>query len=187
MAVSRLRTAYLDASPPSTQAALLDCLALQHMNINQLTLTAYHEAGHAVVSAVLGFDVKKVTIVSDEDSVGHMLPRGYLQLRRLDWEVPTGARLGRYHDYVLVLLAGTEAVHHFNPRGVRSHHLDHKDSDYRRVLEILLKLHGRDEPERFAAFRYLRIRARNLVNREINWVKIEGLAKALLERQTLSR
>ena len=80
------------------------------------TLTAYHEAGHAVVSAVLGFDVKKVTIVPDEDSLGHMLPRGYLQCRRPEWEIPTDARLGRYHDFVIILLAGTEAVRHFNPR-----------------------------------------------------------------------
>jgi hypothetical protein len=149
-----------------------------------LAPTAYHEAGHAVICCALGFDVEKVTIVpGDEGSRGHNLPRRLPQFRRFEWGFLTGARLGRYHDYTVTLLAGTEAQRHYNPRSVRSYH---HSSDYRRVEEILIRLHGEDKPERFAAFRYLKIRARNLVSRETNWVRIEGLAKALLERRTLS-
>jgi ATP-dependent Zn protease len=147
--------------------------------MRELTL-AYHEAGHAVAACRLGFDVKKVTIIPTDQAAGSMLPRGYLQFRRLEWETFTGARLGRYHDH---MVAGTEAQRRYNPRSVRSLHLHHKGSDYSRVVELLFRLHGHDDDECRAAFRYLRIRTRNLV---MNWVRIEGLAKALIERKTLS-
>ena len=93
-----------------------------------LTLLAYHEAGHAVTSTCLGFGVKKVTIVkSGEDTVGHMVPQRYLP--KLDGELLTDGRLGRYHDLVVLLLAGTEAVRHKNPRGVKHLHLNNAGSD----------------------------------------------------------
>jgi hypothetical protein len=97
---------------------------------------------------------------------------------------PTGKQLGRYYDLIVILLAGTEAQRRFNPRSVRG--LYSRGSDYHRVHELLLRLHGDAEPERFAAFKYLRIRTQNLVNNPLNWVRIEGLAKALLERGTLT-
>jgi hypothetical protein len=46
-------------------------------------------------------------------------------------------------------------------------------------------LHDEAE-ERSAAFRYLRLRARNFVYHPQNWLLIEALSKALLEGQTLS-
>ena len=150
----------------------------------QLIQTAYHEAGHAVISYELGFNVKRVTIVPGEDSLGHMKPRGYLQLHRLEGKIPTGEQLGRYHDRIVILLAGTEAQRRYNPRSVRNLHRHLPGSDYQRVNELLMHLHGEDEGR--AAFRYLKIRARNFVSHETNWVRIEGLANALLESQTLS-
>ena len=49
--------------------------------------------------------------------------------------------------------------------------------------ELLLRLH-REERERNCAFKYLEARARNLANH--HWRMIEALAKALLERQSLT-
>lgn len=145
---------------------------------------AYHKAGHAVASCQLGFGARKVTIVPTDTAEGSMSPKGYVQLHRLEWDTFTGARLGRFHDKIVVLLAGVEAQRRYSPRSVRSLHLHRKDSDFSRADELLFRLHGHDNECR-AAFRYLQIRTQNLVNNEMNWARIEGLAKALIERGTL--
>lgn len=91
---------------------------------------AYHKAGHAVASCQLGFGARKVTIVPTDTAEGSMSPKGYVQLHRLEWDTFTGARLGRFHDKIVVLLAGVEAQRRYSPRSVRSLHLHRKDSDF---------------------------------------------------------
>jgi hypothetical protein len=144
---------------------------------------AYHEAGHAVAQWRFGFKIKEVTIVPDGEVAGSVSHKRSLRLYRLEWEIPTGKQLGRYHDLIVTTLAWEEAQRRFRPRSVRR---DRSAGDYRFVNELLLRLHGEAEPERLAAFRYLQLRARHFVNHPENWLLIEALAKALLERQMLS-
>ena len=46
------------------------------MPSNSLTVTAYHEAGHAVAFWKLGFKLRKVTIVPDRDYAGYAEAKG---------------------------------------------------------------------------------------------------------------
>jgi hypothetical protein len=117
----------------------------------QLAVVAYHEAGHAIAQCRLGFKIKEVTIIPNGEVAGSVSHRS-LRLYRLAWEIPTGKQLGRYHDMIVTTLAGEEAQRRFSPRSVRR---DRSASDYRFVNELLLRLHGEAEPERFTAFRYL--------------------------------
>ena len=146
-------------------------------------IIAYHEAGHAIAQWRLGFKIKKVTIIPKGEVAGSVSYKRSLRISRLEWETPTGKLLGRYHDLIVTTLAGEEAQRRFSPRSVRR---DRSAGDYRSVNELLFRLHGEAEPERFAAFRYLQLRARNFVNHPQNWILIEALAKALLKHQTLS-
>lgn len=66
---------------------------------------AYHEAGHAVVAVVLGRRFRKVTIVPESDSLGHVLHRPYSKTFQPD--VNTGGHTERrICDDVMCSLAG---------------------------------------------------------------------------------
>ena len=86
----------------------------------------------------------------------------------------------RYHDRIVCALAGQQAQRRVAAQSVRSRD---ENGDEAIAAELLLRLHG-EERERNCAFKYLEARARNLVNHQ--WRMIEALAKALLERQSLS-
>jgi hypothetical protein len=132
----------------------------------QLTVIAYHEAGHAIAQWRLGFKIKEVTIVPKGDVAGSVSHKRSLRLYRLAWEIPTGKQLGRYHDMIITTLAGEEAQRRFSTRSVRR---DRSASDYRFVNDLLCRLHDDDE-ERFDAFRYLRSKARSFVNHPESWM-----------------
>jgi ATP-dependent Zn protease len=134
---------------------------------------------HAVADWKFGFKIKQVTIVPSDGALGTAKTKG-LQLRRLEHEKLTGKH---YHDMIVTLLAGEEAQRRFNPRSMRRHGAA---SDHRSAKEVLIRLHEDAEKECFHAFRYLRARARNFISNPQNWRLIEDLAKALLERRTLT-
>ena len=46
----------------------------------QLLCTAYHEAGHAVAYFLLDFAITRVSVIPDEENLGHV--RGYKTSRR---------------------------------------------------------------------------------------------------------
>jgi hypothetical protein len=150
----------------------------------RLATIAYHEAGHVVASHQFEFKIKQVTIVPTDYVIARVTPRSYVRLRSLEWDTSTGKRLDRYHNHIVILLAGPEAQRHFNLHTVRYYSSEER-SDYHRVRELLYRLHGENKESSYA-FKYLRERARNLVTNPLNWSLIEALANALLERQTLS-
>ena len=149
----------------------------------QLAATAHHEAGHAFSDWKFHFKIKQVTIVPGDGSLGTATTK-YFQFRRLEsGRLDDGKQIGRYHDRIVTLLAGEEAQRRFDPKSIRKHHAA---GDYDSVKEVLMRLHPDAEKECFYAFRYLRARTRNLISNPMNWRRIEDLAKALLERRTLS-
>jgi hypothetical protein len=149
-----------------------------------LVVSAYHEAGHAVIDRKLGFKVKRVTIIPDPKlgAAGQVNNR-YLCLSRVQFDNSYGSIRTRCHNWIIGAFAGEEAQRRHNPRSVRSHHGAH---DRKQISEILGRLHGENSEVIKHAYSYLQAEARKLVAYPITWRKIEDLAKALLERKTLS-
>ena len=142
--------------------------------------TAYHEAGHAVVQAHFGLTIKKVTIVQHGESLGHMKGRMATN-SSIEYDNNSGrAQLGVERD-VMVFLAGRAAQREFMPRSVRSYH---GRSDYKWAAELLGRLASGEELPVY--FKLLEIRVKGFVKKPLVRAQIEGVAKELLIRKTLT-
>jgi hypothetical protein len=142
--------------------------------------TACHEAAHAVISLHLRFKFTTVTIVPGSDYWGAVKGPFGMQARRLEYSTPAPVTLAKWHNKVVIYLAGSQAQRLFAPRSVRKWHWA---GDQKVIAEMLWRLHP-DDDERIAAGEYLRIRARILVRRYRG--QIEDVAKELVARRTLS-
>ncbi len=78
-----------------------------------LLVVADHEAGHAVADWVHGFKLKKVTIIPNANALGSVSSVLRLHFRTLESSNPSGARIGRYHEMIVSLLAGRAAQRPF--------------------------------------------------------------------------
>jgi ATP-dependent Zn protease len=96
--------------------------------------TAYHEAGHAFADWYFGYRLKKATIVPNDDAAGSVESKTGLHFRSLEYDRPTGARIGRLHEKVVSLLAGDVAQRRYCARSVRSYHAS---SDRQQVADLL--------------------------------------------------
>ncbi len=110
----------------------------------------------------------------------------HLRLYRHEVAGKTGSckHLARYHDYAIAVFAGSEAQRRFNPHSVKAFSASKDCSAINNLLVACMADGKRKSPY---AFKYLQARARNLVNQPSNWRRILDLAKALLERKTLTR
>jgi hypothetical protein len=190
-------------------------MAIKKMTQKQrrLWLTAYHEAGHAVAYFLLGFRIARVSVIADEENLGYV--RGDKKSRRtLDFIETVGpfpdraerGKIARWHDEVVCTLAGMEAVRLFMPGSkfrlgtVAGHLVTLKKpmaglkagtkvrfgarGDVPSAFDILWSLHGEDEAQ--LVYRWLALRARNLVKHNSARPGIEALAKALVEKREMS-
>lgn len=158
---------------------------------------AYHEAGHAVVAHMLGYQVDRVSIAPKVGSAGRMVWRHPTRNRSLReaLEVGNEADIDRVRycvDHELIVdMAGALAQKRHNPRsswryggsGAARGEFLLKGSDDQLALELMCRVHE-DEKVRDAYRRYLEARAEALVERY--WDRIGWLAIALLERETIS-
>jgi hypothetical protein len=144
--------------------------------------TAYHEAGHAVADHLLGFNIKLVTIVPDEDCAGKVIGKHGVRHRILECGNPSRVTVAKWHDKIISLLAGGEAQRRFKPNSIRHYMLR---SDHDKVVDILWRLHPEGKEMR-AAFKFLQARTRNLVGNRIRWCQIKDLAHELGRRRTLT-
>jgi hypothetical protein len=153
-------------------------------NSNRDAATAYHEAGHAVVSLCLGLGVGRATIVPDDVSAGHV---------DIEPEEPSTCdaivRGDRWHPArlqaekrVMVLQAGEVARRRYNSRSVRLCHFQ----DDRRKCFTILRNYAPDEEKRDVMPHYLLLRKWTIYLLEQNWYLVEAVAKALLEDRELS-
>lgn len=144
--------------------------------------TAYHEAGHAVVGLELGIRIKSVNIVQDEEAGRLGLCEGGKFPKWFEPDVvkDTKARL-HAEEHIMFSLAGVEAelrlTGRFNHVGA---HGDYVGADQLAVYFC------ENEQERFAFMNWLSLRTRNMLYREHVWLKVEAVAKALLDRERLS-
>lgn len=147
------------------------------------TATAYHEAGHAFAAWHFRFKVKKASIVPNakDGSAGHVLTKTGLHHRSLEYNNPSGARIGRLHERIVSLMAGHVAQRRYRASSVRPYHAQ---SDRNAVADVLLSIHAKNELSH--VIRYLETRTRNLITKPMHWFVISHLAGELLKRQTMT-
>jgi hypothetical protein len=143
---------------------------------------AHHEAGHAVVAWRLHIPFRYVTVVSDEDSFGHVL---FQRLPKwCNWESESyqeqKARL-YIERRVQVALAGQIAEQLY--RGRRPDRRTHR-SDDESAIEHALDYAGSGEIAT-AYLHWLFLCARSNVERE--WKQIEAVAASLEARKRLTK
>jgi hypothetical protein len=179
----------------------------------QLWFVAYHEAGHAVAKFLLGFRIKKISIIPDEENLGHVM--GYKMSRTMHDFVETcgvfsdrreSAMVARWHEDIVCKLAGMEAVRLFMPgskfrQGTYGGQLVTikkpvaglkrgtkvwfgARGDAPEAFDILCRLHGEEEAQ--VVYRWLSLRARHLVEHNFACPGIQALAEALVEKREMS-
>ena len=136
-------------------------------------ITAYHEAGHAVVAHRLHVRVKSVTIRPDVGSSG---------MTKLDLRYLNDAKR------ILITLAGPYAQRRFAPRSRwRSSSTSgvtlNSGLDFDTVTGLIYDERGNGNAAKFYR-RYAEAKAKQLVDDW--WRHIEAVAKVLLERETLT-
>ena len=147
----------------------------------QLERTAYHEAGHAVISEWLRIAVKRITIVADPEKgrLGHVENYAHPSFRPDIWD-DTLTR-NRAEREIMSFFAGNAAekvlTGHNNWRGA--------ERDTWAATELAHYVCGGD-PEAYAYQRWLMIRTEKLVRWHPHWFAIEVLARALMEGNTIN-
>lgn len=145
-------------------------------------VTAYHEAGHAVVAYKLGIRLarKGVTIVSEEGSRGAVWHTGALG-GRPDSQI-TDKMICNAERLVMVSLAGIESQQRYRKSSVRHYHAH---SDYQSAVDLLFRFSGGGE-EVSLWMKLLALRTRSIIESPIWWPVIVDFAELMLEKQNLS-
>jgi ATP-dependent Zn protease len=144
--------------------------------LNKKRVTAYHEAGHAVIARVLTLATERATIRPSKGLAGHCIIFDPCAAFPSEW-LKRGHPDAEAHAQIMTTMAGTEAEEELLDSPSTSN--DGMDrSDIAARAEALtdcdwVKLEPR-----------LRQMTRMLVRR--HWARIERLAQALLEKTTLN-
>ena len=142
-------------------------------------LTAYHEAGHAVVAWLCGVRITGITIIRTDDARGSCahenLLRGYSEYDGSD-----RMRM-RIEKLVMIAMAGLTAQRFHRPRGVRYYHAT---SDYQMAVDLAFSVNGSSEATN-AWIKWLEMRTQGMLRR--NWLWVTELAKQLLRSGTLNK
>lgn len=180
MPVSRSRPTTPPAAQPGKRSPHARRTTPPGRPSRELTATAHHEAGHAVVSLALGRAVRRVSIVPNpkDDTLGHC--RGYpsRRLARVSF-LPFEEARRVVEVRALVLFAGGLAEAEFLGRANRVG----AQGDREDLADLLLIATG-SAAEAAAYGNWLCERARNMVL--AHWHQIQAVAGALLERKVLS-
>jgi len=136
--------------------------------------TAYHEAAHAVADFHFGVAIKEVSIIPDEDSLGHVK----------SGKLPKGMEFGnvprsRIEKEIICLLVGPAMDELLGDDDVRG------QGDYQSAVKLAFYVTGSNE-EAEAYLNWLWIRAKNFVRCPPHRVCIEALAQVLLKERRLS-
>lgn len=155
----------------------------------QLWVTAYHEAGHAVARSVLELPPPTmVSIVPAADYAGVVtagLPRNYRAIvRDIDGQADFDGRPHyRYtvERLIMCYLAGSVAQNcHLNARHSRQGCGD----DHRKAFRLAERVTLGDHEAR-ALVAFLTVKTRSRLLRPEPWRRVEALALALVERETM--
>lgn len=134
-------------------------------------LTAYHEAGHAVVALIVGRPLQKITIVANRERLGLChLQKGRSKPSK-DW----------LEDEILILMAGMAAEAQlsgfYNTAGA--------EQDMRMARRLAIMRAGSvQQAERLE--RKLLAKTEHVLADESHWKAVQKIAKDLIERETIS-
>ncbi len=142
-----------------------------------LRITAYHEAGHAVMALTLGRPIQKVTIEPGKSQSGDMrlgaceIKKGRSQPSK-DW----------LEDEVLILLAGMAAEAQITDRYCRQG----AALDLKAARRLLLQTRATSQRQLERLERRLLDKTEHLLGDEAHAKAIELIANELIEKKTLS-
>lgn len=154
---------------------------------DQRTLTAYHEAGHAVVAFDQGVRIFGISLIPGHGKRGHArVDTLFLDRRIATFHSDKGAR-NRFtmERHVMVLLGGSAAADRLDPeRGGQEGARPVKGSDQYKALELLFQFTGsRKEAQKY--YDWLKVRTEGIVSSPLRWFQIRGLAQVLQEKEKL--
>ncbi len=134
-------------------------------------LTAYHEAGHAVIALVVGRPLHKVTIAANRDRLGLChLQKGRSRASK-DW----------LEDEILILLAGMAAESQLSG----SDNVVGAEQDLRMARRLAMMRAGNaQQAERLE--RRLLTKTEHLLSDQGHWNAVQLIAADLIERETIS-
>ena len=143
---------------------------------NALMLTAYHEAGHAVMALALGRLVDRVTIVPGKTQFGHST-LGQCKVQK------TRARASQdwLEDEMIILLAGMVAESQLTGQYCTAG----AAQDLRAVRRLAQTRSGNERQVERTERRALS-KTEYLLSDKQHWQAVEAIAKELLEHQTIS-
>lgn len=144
-----------------------------------MLLTAFHEAGHAVVAHALGRAFTRVSVIAEGDTLGRCSFRRPGPWFRPDERVD-GATRRRLEERIMISLAGPEA------EAMVSGEYDGEaaEEDVARAFRDATFATGCEE-EAWAYLGWLRLRTLNLMKRDGLWQPIGALANELLVKRQL--
>jgi len=148
-------------------------------------LSAYHEAGHAVVAFDQGVRVHGISIIPDEGRMGHV-SIDTLLLNRLapTFQYNKGAR-NRFtmERHVMVLQGGHTAVHRLDPtRKGQAKTINGEGSDHGIAMSLIKAFAVRElEIEKY--YQWLNARTEGIIANPMRWFQIRTMAEALLEHK----
>jgi hypothetical protein len=148
------------------------------MSAERERLKAYHEAGHAVVSWVVGLEIEGASIEPQGSSSGRVSITDIEHMEGYD-EVK--------HRYLVSSYAGVKAVESYTgqPTDFDDPNIDPrvKGSDRDTIMHLVLSLAGPDKSKQVALQEQAEERAQRIL--EENWRGVEAIAQALLRDRNL--
>ncbi len=134
-------------------------------------LTAFHEAGHAVVALAVGRPLQKITIAPNRERLGLChLQKGRAKPSK-DW----------LEDEILILLAGMAAESQLSG----TYNLAGADQDLRMARRLaMMRAGSAKQAERLE--RKLLAKTEHMLSDESKWNAVEKIAADLMERETIS-
>lgn len=156
------------------------------MATNKKKATAYHEAGHALAYILLDRKFRYVTIKPDKECLGQLMP--YFGKSKFD-DFYHGARsfydplrLENHFKKDFLSLAGFAAEKIFSGKYQRN--IYRNNSDYENWIERSLI----DLPDKLnlSYQKFIRQYVIEILNCQLNWLRIVAIAEALIENETLT-
>ena len=145
--------------------------------------TAYHEAGHVAASIILHRRFKSVTIIPNEEALGHVascpMPKRVVEALKLG-AVPPKLR-EELEDEIIIYLAGNLGMRLVRKRLPRINNFP----DYHTALDFAARVCGGDLEEVEAYFHWLYVRARQIAETERFKRLTRCIAEALMDKQSL--